>query len=128
MTAETNRQHAIELVRVELTNRGMTAASLSRATGVHVDTIRDFLNGNRWPRATSLAKIEDHFEWPAGRIDRIARGVEDAGATSVVHAGHGVYLDVDPRVIEDLSPEEQEEALTATKLTLLQKARELRGA
>lgn len=128
MPDDNSRQNAIELVRVALTEGDLTAAALSRETGVHVDTIRDFLHGNRWPRATSLAKIEDHFGWPTGRIDRVARGIEEAGVPDPAHTGQGVYLDVDPKVLEDLSPEEREEALTATKLALLQKARELRAS
>lgn len=127
MAADSNRQTAIEMVRVAMSERGLTAASLARETGVHVDTIRDFTNGKRWPRAGSLRKLEDHFGWATGYIDRVARGVEEADVSALAHTGHGVYLDVDPKVLEDLSPEEREEALTATKLALLQKARELRS-
>ncbi|WP_454044384.1 helix-turn-helix domain-containing protein [Cellulosimicrobium sp. Marseille-Q8652] len=115
MAAESSRQTAIEMVRVAMSERGLTAASLSRDTGVHVDTIRDFVNGKRWPRAASLRKIEDNFGWATGYIDRVARGVEQADVTAGANTGHGVYLDVDPKVLEDLSPEEREEALTATK-------------
>lgn len=53
-------------------------AKVAKAGGltVNADTITDFVNGVRWPRTSTIGKIEQLFEWPPGRIEDLADGVE----------------------------------------------------
>lgn len=129
MAESAGRQQAIELVRTEMVRRSTNPTELARDAGLGTNTVADLVNGKRWPRAATLGKLEAHLGWPAGRIDRVARGVESPEHAQVgqAHEAEGVFLDVDPSVLSGLSDEERDEALTATKLALLQKARELRG-
>ncbi len=67
------RAHARAAVEDAMHAKGMTLQNLADEAGVFVGTVRDFLEGRRWPRASSLWKIEDALQWERGRISAIAR-------------------------------------------------------
>lgn len=113
-----------------LSARGAGAAEVSREAGVNLSTVRDFLNGTRWPRARTLNRIETYLGWEPGRIENEARGLPMAQQTSTVRPaaedGDGVLLDIDASALEGLDDDEREEVLTAAKLTALSTARAIR--
>lgn len=61
---------------------GMTATDIARAGGIpDPDTVRDFMEGARWPRTPTRIRLEKAVGWPAGSIDALMRGeqlAEDA--------------------------------------------------
>lgn len=112
-----------------LSELGINPSQLSRETGLDIGTIRDFLNGSRWPRPKSLSKIEAYFGWEPGAIENEARGLSSPKRPSVSSDSDdasGVFLDIDPSALAGLDDEEREEVLTAAKLTALSTARSIR--
>lgn len=67
------RAHARAVVEDALRAVGMTYANFADEAGLSVDTVRDFITGQRWPRARKQWQMEDALGWPRGRIDTIAR-------------------------------------------------------
>lgn len=67
------RAHARAVVEDALRAAGMTYANFADEAGLSVDTVRDFITGQRWPRARKQWQMEDALGWPRGRIDTIAR-------------------------------------------------------
>lgn len=119
------RESARQAVRDEMARKQMSRAELARRAGVDVATINDFLAGDRWPRLTTLGKIDAALGWELGTIDRISRG-GDVNVSPVEQALAGVLLDVDPDAYGDLSPAERDEVVAAAKLTFLERARQIR--
>lgn len=119
---------AREAVRVALRERSMEPIQLAREAKLDPGTVHDFLNGQRWPRSTSLGKIETYFDWPLGYLDRVARGLAEADVAPSLQAADGILLDIDAKALEGLSLEERDEVVTAAKLRALQVAREIRQA
>lgn len=117
---------AREAVRVALRERSIEPARLAREAKLDPSTVADFLNADRWPRSTSLGKIETYFGWPLGYLDRVARGIEEPYVGSSLQPGEGILLDIDATALEGLSLEERDEVITAAKLRALQVAREIR--
>lgn len=81
--AQTEGQRlAAQAVVEEMVRRGFSNASLSSATAepedagpaVDVGTIADFLKGARWPRSTTLGRIERALGWEVGSLIRYSRG------------------------------------------------------
>jgi hypothetical protein len=70
---------ARQAVRDELARLRHDPVWLARAAPVDQGTVADFLAGNRWPRLSTLAKIDAALGWNPGTIDRIARGTTGAG-------------------------------------------------
>lgn len=117
---------AREAVRAALRERSIEPARLAREAKLDPGTVNDFLNGQRWPRSTSLGKIETYFDWAPGYLDRVARGIEEPNVGASLHAGDGILLDIDASALDGLSLEERDEVVTAAKLRALQVAREIR--
>ncbi|MEP7763868.1 helix-turn-helix transcriptional regulator [Sanguibacter sp. 25GB23B1] len=126
-----NADTARGAVIAELNKRGVSPTDLARQAKLDAGTVNDFLNGVRWPRPASLAKIERFLDWAPGTIENTARGYP-TGAGGVSGAGHddvsGVLLDIDESAYADLTHEERTEAITAAKLTYLERARAIRRA
>ncbi|MCW2496066.1 hypothetical protein [Jatrophihabitans sp.] len=76
--------------------------------------------------------LEDVLQWERGAISAVLRGNYDVpapqprGSVSGDDQDGGVLLDMPRDVLEGLSPLEREEAITAAKLSLYEKAREIR--
>ncbi len=60
-------------VRDELARRRQDPAWLARTALLDPGTVDDFLDGRRWPRLKTLAKVESALEWAPGTIDTVAR-------------------------------------------------------
>lgn len=73
-------------VRDELDRRAADKAWLARVAELDYATVRDFVEGDRWPRRTTLAKIESVFGWVPGTLDRIAHGMPVEPVPGVVDA------------------------------------------
>ena len=69
-----HEETARQAVRDELARRQKDPAWLARTAPADPGTINDFLEGKRWPRLSTLAKIDDALGWTPGTIDRIRRG------------------------------------------------------
>lgn len=126
-----NADTARGAVIAELNKRGINATELARQAKLDSGTVNDFLNGVRWPRPASLAKVERFLGWEPGTIENTARGYP-TGAAPVSGPGHdgvaGVLLDIDESAYADLTDEERTEVITAAKLTYLERARAIRRA
>lgn len=109
-----------------LAERGSTPTALAREAKLDPGTVNDFLNGDRWPRSSSLGKIERYLGWDAGTIENTARGYPTNVRPAEQDDVSGVLLDVDPSMLTGLTDQERDEALTAAKLTLLERARAIR--
>lgn len=84
---------------------GLTYQTLADLTGVSVDTVRDFMTGERWPRTSSQWKIEEQLHWPRGRITALAREfqemAEGAGRRGPKAVRSAVTIDLSPLPAED---------------------------
>lgn len=89
---------------VEMAARGWETIDLARAAGIDPGTAGDFLNGTRWPRLTSLSKIETAFGWDLGKLTRLA-----AGSDVSPNAHDDVLLDLPKSAIKGLTDEGIEE-------------------
>lgn len=124
---EDGRATARAAVLTELRRRGVSHRRFAAEAGIAPGTALDFVNGVRWPISATLAKIETYLGWPPGQIDNLARGLVDPDVTPSDHDDvSGVLLDVDPKLLEGLAPDERDEAITAAKLSLLSTARAIR--
>lgn len=74
-----------ERVIAARTARGMTATALQRASGLSARTIRDIETANPTRRysATTLASLDEAFEWPRGEAWRVWRTHDSEVAESV---------------------------------------------
>jgi len=83
-----SRERAGRAVANEIAERGWNSADLAR----HADipdpaTVREFIDGKRWPRGATRAKIEAALDWQTGHLDDIAKARASApGADLVVAA------------------------------------------
>lgn len=121
-----HRDQARGAVRTELAARRWEPADLSRAADADRATINDFLEGRRWPRLTTLAKIDTALGWEPGTIDRIAATGEPPTVSPVEQALAGILLDLKDDAYADLTEAERDEAIAAAKLTFLERARQIR--
>lgn len=122
----TDRDAAIAAVRDRMASLRIEPRDLARAAPADPDTVGDFLEGRRWPRLTTLAKLDVALGWGPGTIDRLSRGHEPADVSPVEEALAGVLLDVTEEAYADLSPAERDEAVAAAKMTFLERARQIR--
>ena len=60
-----------------MTRHGWTPAELAVRAGVDPGTVRDFVNGERWPQTKSRSAIEDALEVGRGTLELVARGMYD---------------------------------------------------
>lgn len=121
------REAARQAVRDALATANRSNAQLARDAGVDVGTINDFTAGLRWPRLNTLMKLDKALGWSVGTIDRLSRGGE-VSVSAQEDALPGVLLDLSPDVYGDLDPAEREEAISAAKVTFLERARQIRKA
>lgn len=118
-----SNEAAREAVLNELGTRGLDRTYLATEANVDPATLRDFLNGTRWPRPATLTKLDRALGWEPGTLAGIARG---APAVSGGDHTDGVLLDMDEAAYADLTPSEREEAVAAAKLAFTRTAREIR--
>lgn len=126
----TNQDNARKTIRDQMARKGLTQADLVRATGLDKSTVSDLIAGNRWPRSTTLVKLDRALGWSPGTIEGISRGDVDPAEVGGVSARQqdahdGVLLDVG-EALDGLTDVQRDEALTAAKLRMLEVAREIR--
>lgn len=68
---EEGRKRAAELVLQALPN--ISVQSLADRASLDPSTVRDFLEGTRWPHGTSRSRIEDVAGLPDGALEAAAR-------------------------------------------------------
>lgn len=71
---EHDRRRARDAVIAEMADRDWNPTDLARAAAIHLDTVTDFLNGSRWPKLRSQARIERALGWPPGALSQIEGG------------------------------------------------------
>lgn len=120
-----NEDAARAAVRAAMHTQSIEVAQLARATKLDPGTITDFLNGTRWPRVASLAKLDNYFGWTPGYLATLATSTKSETVSSDSQ-DDGVLLDVDPSVVDGLTRAERDEVLAHAKATYLQRAREIR--
>lgn len=92
---------AARAVEAAMGERGWDVADMVRGIGVDPGTLRDFLNGQRWPRTSTRGKIERALGWESGTIRAIAEGVGQApGARPARPADIAELLATDPTLSE----------------------------
>jgi hypothetical protein len=127
METEDGRAAARRAVGAQMSERGWNPADLAKAAGIDPGTVGDFLSGARWPKQRTQGRIEKALDWAPGTLMAIATG---APAPAVGAGGQdppGVLLDLPDEALEGLSAVERDEAITAARLALLAKAREIRN-
>ena len=73
--ARQEREETVRLaVQAHMAARQWNKAELQIAARIDANTAGDFLNGERWPQARTLAKIETALDWPHGTIAAILAG------------------------------------------------------
>lgn len=123
-----DQQRARAAVQDAITELRTDKATFARTVDINRGTLHAFLSGERWPRGVTFSKIESHLGWKLGTIEAIAEGEPVPPIRVADDTTKGVLLDMDPAVLEGLSPEAQEEILTEAKLTVLRAARQIRQA
>ncbi|UXE05012.1 immunity repressor [Gordonia phage Lton] len=76
----------------------MSAAELASAAEVDPKTLRSLERGERWPRDTSLRKIEEALGWIPGALDTVRQGGTPRVNTPEDREQLRHYLDVKERV------------------------------
>lgn len=120
-------------MRHELAKRKWGVADLARHTGLDPTTISDFLDGTRWPRARTLAKIDEAFGWPAGALDTTSRSEELPNYGDEVQGvpkpspsdSLSIVIQVNAAGLENLTSLELDEARAAATMAFLGKLREI---
>jgi len=100
-------------IRSARERKGMTQQQLADALGVARETVGNWETGVSTPR-NAMGRLRDVLE---DNLDGTVRTVDQDA---------GVLLDIDPTALEGLSPAERDEVLTAAKLAILERAREIR--
>lgn len=89
------RERAAIAYRKAAAEAGLTPTELARRGGIpDVDTVRDFMDGERWPRTPTRAKLEKAIGWEPGTIEGISLGepVTPTSGDPVVRAIEGSEL------------------------------------
>lgn len=73
--AMTDRDAARRAVRRAVEASQLGVYGFADRAGVDPGTLRDFLDGTRWPQSKNRNKIERALGWPDGRITDLADGV-----------------------------------------------------
>ena len=76
------RRHALAAQALN----GWTNADLAKASSTDPATIRDFLDGSRWPKPPTLAKLDEAFGWTPGTLAAIGEELLDAPESESVGA------------------------------------------
>lgn len=98
-------------VRAHMSHRRWNKAELQEAAKIDANTAGDFLNGERWPQAKTLSKIEAALEWKPGTIAAMLEG----GPAPQVRDDPGQELAAD-------DPDEAFKAIDAMRISDEQKA------
>lgn len=114
-------------VLARMAQRELDKTDLARLAGIDYSTAGDFLNGTRWPRLSTLARIDTALGWEPGTVAAIASGDERPNVSDQHHTG-AMLLDVDPDAYSDLSPAELSEAMATATAVFLRTVREIRAA
>lgn len=122
------RQAARDAIRRRMSAKGWNPSDLAREAGLTLSTVTELLSGVRWSRGRSLAAIDSALGWPPGTVEGIALGGTAPDVSPVEETLAGVLLDVSADVYRDLTPAERDEAISAAKLTFLERARQIRRA
>lgn len=128
--------HVGTQVGLAVARAGLTHASLAAEAKVDPATVSAFLNGQRWPRAVTLSRIERTLGWPMGSIERLNRGqttLEEIVAAAPnadpgVDRDRTVHFNLAATGYEDLTAEEYAEANAAATAAFLRTVREIRAA
>lgn len=124
---DANRARARTAVLEAMSERGLSKVELARAAGLDAGTVGDFLDGSRWPRVPTLAKIDAALGWDPGTTGAVAAGGDAPNVGADAHS-QGMLLNVDPATYEDLDRAELAEAMATAQAIFLQKVREIRAA
>lgn len=127
---ENDRQAAVvAAIGQALARKQWNSTDLARNADLSVDTVGDLLNGRRWPRAATLAKVEAALGWEPGVISASL-----AGSTQIWVAVGGdaqdaeeVLLHLPAAAFDGLPEVEREEVIAAARLAALEKARQIRA-
>lgn len=76
MAQTDDQRRASDAVASWLAARRLNPTWLVESAGVDPGTIGDFLNGARWPKLSTMGKIEAALGWEFGTIRRIGQGGE----------------------------------------------------
>jgi hypothetical protein len=126
-TMSDNRQAARDAARRQMAALGKNAADVARDADVTLSTVTEFLNGIRWSRGKTLAAIDAALGWTPGTIEAISLGIAtDQHVGAAGDAADGVLLDLSEDAYGDLTPAERDEAVSAAKVTFLERARQIR--
>lgn len=71
---EVARRNVRLAVQAHMASRGWNKVQLQQAASIDANTAGDFLNGERWPQARTLSRIELALEWPPGTIAAALEG------------------------------------------------------
>lgn len=126
-TENPNRARARTAVVEAMSGLGLTKTEFAREAGLDVGTVGDFLDGSRWPRLPTLAKIDAALGWAPGTTSSVASGgdVPNVGDDT---DSHRMLLNVDPATYDDLDRAELAEAMATAQAVFLQKVREIRAS
>lgn len=72
MTPEERRKRAGTAVAARIADLHTTAPAVARRAGIDARTLRNLINGKRWPRQSALDRLNEALHWPAGEIGRRA--------------------------------------------------------
>lgn len=72
---EAGRERAARYAVERLARHGWSPAELAMRAGVDPGTVRDFLNGERWPQQKSRTAIENALDLGRGTLELVARGI-----------------------------------------------------
>lgn len=126
MKPDSDRARAAVLER--MADLGIDKTALAKEADIDYGTAGDFLNGKRWPRLPTLAKIDKALGWEPGTLASVASGSEAPPNVGGGMHDRQMLLNVDPAVYEDLNPAELAEAMATAQAVFLQKVREIRAS
>ena len=112
---------------MRMTSPPMTIAALAEQSDLAVNTVSRFLGGRTWPQPAKLAALERALGFPAGHLDRIARGEthelrvisSDETGTSAGHAGDDLVIGLTPGTLRNRTAAERDRILAAARLAAL---------
>lgn len=89
------KRRAADFASERAARKGVSTADLAERSSLDVATVRDFLEGRRWPRSGTRHAIEDVLGLPTGSFELVARGFnqdDDADIDEVERAIKGSPL------------------------------------
>lgn len=116
------RARARQAVITAMARREWNPTDLQRGASLDPGTVGDFLNGSRWPRPKTLAKIERAFGWPAGSLGAMELGgpaPDDVPTPSGMQQLQAEGHEADFRRIDEMNISDAEKAVLRATLTAL---------